>query len=154
MSSVVSEGDHRRRHAGARPGERDGGTLRRGGQVACADDAHAARPHVPGDPGDDRLGSATTDFRRAMIAVPAWLIEPVPAPAEPGLAQNTRPAYVSATARTARYAPASASRADRSATSWADRALRLCASRVMVATSRGHVVPDEFGHVSGSPHAS
>ena len=48
--------DHRRGQADPRLGERERRVLRRDGQVARAHDAHAARPHVPGDPGDDRLG--------------------------------------------------------------------------------------------------
>jgi hypothetical protein len=135
MSSVVSE-----IIAGATP-------IRASVNANDAPSAATARSHAPTMPMPPArtcpaiwamtgLGSSTISRSKATIAVPASPIEPVPAAARSAPEQNTRPACVSTTARTPRSAPASPSRADSSATSWADSALRLCGeSSVTVATS-------------------
>ena len=81
------------------------------------------------------LGSSTISRSTAMIVMLASPSEPVPAAARSAPEQNTRPVCVSTTARTPGSSPASLSRADSSAMSWADRAFRLCGeSRMTVAT--------------------
>ena len=135
MSRVVSE-----IMAGARP-------IRASVNAKDAPSAATARSHAPTMPippartcpailAMTGLGSSVIAVSSAMTAAPESAVEPVPAAFRSAPAQNTRPVCVSTTARAAGSSPASASRADSSDTSCADKALRLCGeSRVMVATS-------------------
>ena len=81
------------------------------------------------------LAASTIAPSSARIAVLAPVIGWLPASARSAPAQNTRPVWVITMARADGSAAASASRAESSATSWRDSALRLCGeSRVRVAT--------------------